>query len=140
MAKNTILLKGDPLRKEALAGGVVTPGDLLTWSAGTLIVNATAADVDAQNMVAAENDLRGDGIDTDYASGDQVQYFVPRAGDELYMWIETGHAAVVKGAPLESASGGDLQAYSSGRILFFAAEDVDNSGGGTHARIQVEAA
>lgn len=140
MAKNTIILKGDPLRNEALAGGAITPGDLITWSAGTLVVNATAADVDAQRMVAVENDLRGDDIDTDYASGDQVQYVKPRAGDELYMWIEASHAAVVIGDALESASGGDLQALSTGRIICFAVEDVDNSGGGTHARIQVAAA
>lgn len=141
MAKNTIILKGDPLRKEGVAGDAIIPGDLITFDAtGDVIVNATAADADAQRMVAVENDLRGDDIDTAYAEDDQVQYVTPRQGDELYMWIEAGHAAVVKGAALESASGGDLQAHSTGRIVGFAAEDVDNSGGGTHARIQVEAA
>lgn len=141
MAKNTIILKGDPLRKEAIAGGAILPGDLITFDAtGDVIVNATAADADAQRMVAVENDLRGDDIATAYAEDDQVQYVVPRQGDELYMWIEANNAAVLKGAALESASGGDLQTYTSGRIVGFAAEAVDNSGGGTHARIQVEIA
>jgi hypothetical protein len=140
MAKNTIILKGDPLRKEAIAGGAIIPGDLITWSSGDVIVNATAADADAQRMVAVENDLRGDDIDTAYAEDDQVQYVVPRQGDELYMWIEANNAAVAIGAALESAGGGDLQTHTTGRIIAFAAEAVDNSASGTHVRIQVETA
>lgn len=139
MAKNTILVKGDPLRKEALAGGTILPGSLLIFSTGTLIENNTAADADAPRMFALENDLIGDGIDDAYASGDQTQYVVPRTGDELYAWLEAA-GDVAQGAPLEAAGAGDLQAYTSGRIIAFAAEAVDNSGGGTHARIIVEAA
>ena len=139
MAKNTIILKGDPIRKEGVAGGTILPGSTLIWSSDTLIENNTAADADAPRMFAVENDLIGDDIDTAYATDDQVQYIVPRTGDEIYAWL-IASGDVAKGAPLECGAAGDLQAYSSGRIQAFAAEAVDNSGGGTHARIQVEAA
>lgn len=151
---HTILLRkngGDSNERKYDSGIVkaaspVTPGDLVIWDTGELKPNATAADADAPNMVAVENpylDPRTNtspAIDTDYAAAATCYFIYPQPGDQLYMWIEAGHAAVAKGAPLESASGGDLQAYSNGRILFFADEAVDNSGGGSHARIKVRAA
>lgn len=137
-----------PVHDDALvlAANTITPGDLITWDTAELKPNATAADADAQVMVAVENpylDPRtatSPAIDTDYAAAAACRYIYPQSGDLLYMWIKAGHAAVVRGAPLESASGGDLQAYSNGRIIGFADEAVDNSGGGSHARIRVRIA
>lgn len=124
----------------------VTPGDLITWDTGEVKPNATAADVDAQIMVAIENPWHDNqvttskAIDTDYAAAAVARFIYPQAGDVCYMWVEASHAALAKGAALESASGGDLQAYSSGRIVGFADEAVDNSGSGSHARIRVRMA
>lgn len=128
------------------AANAVTPGDLVIFDAGELKPNATAADVDAPSMWAVEfpyidpRITATDAIDTDYAAGTAARFIYGQAGDVIYAWIEASHAAVLKGAPLESASGGDLQAYSNGRILAFADENKDNSGSGTHARIRVRLA
>jgi hypothetical protein len=151
---NTILLRvngGDvderPVNEAIVkAASPVTPGDLVIFDTGELKPNATAADVDAPNMWAVENpyiDPRVTttaAIDTDYAAAATARFIYGQPGDVIYAWIEASHAAVVKGAPLESASGGDLQAYSTGRIVAFADENVDNSGGGSHARIRVRVA
>lgn len=128
------------------AANAVTPGDLITFDAGEVKPNATAADVDAASMWAIESDYNDPrtvataAIDTDYAAAAECYFIYGQTGDVIYGWIEASHAAVLKGAPLESAGGGDLQAYSSGKILAFAEEDKDNSGSGSHARIRVRLA
>lgn len=125
----------------------VTPGDLLIWSSGKVTPSTTAADTDVPTMFAVEQaflDPRiatNPAIDTDYAVDTSAKFIYPQAGDVVYGWIETGHAAVVKGAALESSDvDGCLQAFTSGRIIGFADEDKDNSGGGAPARIKVRIA
>lgn len=127
------------------AASPVTPGQLITWDSGEVKPNATAADADAQSMVAVENpylDPRTNtspAIDTAYAAAATCYFIYPVSGDKLYMWLEAA-ANVAKGAALESNGAGYLQAYTSGRILFFADEAKDNSGGGSAVRIKVRAA
>lgn len=149
----TILLRvngGDDAKRPVDSGIVkaaspITPGDLVIWDTGELKPNATAADADAPNMVAVENpylDPRTNtspAIDTDYAAAATAYFIYPQPGDQLYMWLEAA-ANVAKGAPLESNGAGALQAYTSGRILYFADEAKDNSGGGSPVRIKVRAA
>lgn len=128
------------------AASPVTPGDLVIYDTGEIKPNATAADVDAPAMFADDNvylDTRNvttSAIDTDYAAGETCRFRWLQAGDLVYAWIEASHAAVLKGAALESASGGDLQALSTGRLIGWADENKDNSGSGTHARIRVRVA
>lgn len=128
------------------AGATIYPGMLITKSSGAVIPNASAVDEDAQLLVAIENDKVGDGIDDTYVATETCYYVHPHGGALLYMFVETG-ANVAEGAALESAGGGFLQAFTgagAGRILAFADEAVNNSGGGSgpaaSARIRVRAA
>jgi hypothetical protein len=126
----------------------VTPGDFLLKTSSGVTPAGTAADVDAEILVAVENpylDPRIDtspAIDTDYSysASETVRYIIPQRGDIVYAWLETG-GNVAEGAALEIGSqAGALQAYSSGRILAFANEAVNNSGGSNPVRIHVRIA
>jgi len=148
----TIILRGDPIRKAALAGGSITPGMLLAWSSGTLVAHA-AAGGNAQKMFAVEEDYIGSDINTVYTSTNGVQYVVAHPGDEIYAFLATGNN-VVKGDALESNGAGALQkhtapaivetgsstitVYTDG-IVAFAAEDYNNTSG-SNGRLRVEVA
>lgn len=109
MARKTITIKGNGIRKEADAGGTITPGHLIDWSGADLVVHATAGG-NAQKMFALEADLVGDGIEVDYAANGRVQYSVFQAGEEVYAWLAAGES-VVKGDYLESNGAGLLRKH-----------------------------
>lgn len=152
---NTILIKGDPQKQEEKCAAIVTPGELLTFNAsGLLIPHGTAGGNPNPTMVAMEQEIIGNGIDTDYASGDTVQYLIPKPGDVLYMFLADGEN-IDKGDPVESDGNGDLQEHTpqavdeggaatytiyANAVLGYAEEDLDNSAGGARARIKVRIA
>ena len=143
MATNkTILLKGDPLRKEREAGGAITPGDLIkVGSDGKVVVHATAGG-NAQRAFAIENDLAGEEIGDAYASGERVQYLVCRRGDEVMARLKASENVVV-GDFLESAGDGTLQKHvveSSGAIYVeqIVGMVLEASNVGTVARVAIE--
>lgn len=149
---NTIILKGDPIRKEAVADEALTPGFLVRFdSDGELEKHGTSGG-NAQPMFVVEEDFVGDDIADDYAIGDQVQYVVARPGDEIYAWATTSQT-IKKGDPLESAGDGTLKKHTAqavaesgsasytiyaDAIVAYAAEDKTTTGAA--ARIKVEAA
>jgi len=128
---------------EGVAGGTIYPGMLVLWSSGTLIANNASPDVDAPVIFAVESMMHNQGIDDAYASGATVYTCAPQGGARVYAWLETG-ANVAKGAALESNGAGALQALTTGRIVAYADEAVNNSGGGTgpagSARIRIRKA
>lgn len=134
---NTILLKGRGVRKEAIGSGVITPGHLLTLtSAGLLTVHATQGGYVAP-LFAVENDLVGDTIDDNYASGDYIQAEYLRTGDEVLGLVAAGEAAIVIGDLLCSKGDGTLEKTDTGDIVIAQAlEAVDNSGGSAVVRIK----
>ena len=127
-----------------LAGGTIKPGMLILYSSGAVIANGSAADTDAPCMWALEKEFIDPQvtstvpIDVTYASGEVVRCIYSQPGDKLYALIETG-SNVARGAALESNGAGALQAFSSGRIVAFADEAVNNSSG-SDARIKVRSA
>lgn len=157
MAKNTITLKlrGQALRKEALAGGTITPGHLVQrTSSNTFVVHPNAAS-NAVPLFATEDDLQGKDIGDDYSSGEQVQANFFAQGEEVYAWLDGESVAVVIGDPLESAGDGTLVKHTppdlevSGaapdlqlnQIVGYALEAVDLSDSGTaDGRIEIEIA
>ncbi|MCB0092370.1 MAG: hypothetical protein KDE54_30985 [Caldilineaceae bacterium] len=145
-AENTIVLglnengSERPIFDDMLASATVTPGEFLAISSGALIPHGTAAGTNVLRLVAvqpwAKTVAGTKGIDTTYASGDRVRYVMPQRGDSVYAFLEAG-ANVAKGAPLESGAAGNLQASTTGDVLAYAKEAVNNSGGGTRVRIRV---
>lgn len=125
------------------AGNTIYPGQLVVLGASGVIVNASAADVDAMIIFAVENDLIGRDIDTPYTAGETCYYMIPNRGARVAAFLEdTGNVAF--GAALESDGAGGLQAASTGKIVAYADQAVNNTAGGTgpgdSTRIRVRAA
>lgn len=149
-APKTILLAGEPACQEAIANAAIRPGDLIEFlSTGKVQKHATASGV-ASAQFAREQEWVGKGIDTDYASSDQVAYWIGEKGDRFYAWLKNGENVVI-GDFLESGGNGSLQksthavtnATTAAAVpLARALEAVNNSGGGagpnSTARIKVE--
>lgn len=118
---STILLKGDPIAKEADATEAITPGDLVERynnSGSVGLRKHSTAGGNAGRLFAKENDIAGDDLNDDYASGEVVQFWACRPGDEVYAWLADGENASI-GSFLESNGDGTLKV---------ADEDGDSAG------------
>lgn len=119
MAAKTILLKGDHIRKEVVATGIVTPGMQVT------LLGAAGGGI--RKAFALENDLIGRGIDDDYAVGEVIQTGVMPPGAEVYALLASG-GNVSAGAALKGKSDGTLEASAAiGDIIAYAIEAVNNT-------------
>jgi len=129
MAYHTIKLKKyTDVIEEHLAGGTIYPGMLLIQSAAdTVVAHNDDAPANCIPMFALEDELQGKGIDDAYASGDQVQVWIPGRGDQVYALLEDG-ATVTPATFLESNGSGYLQAYTSGKAIAVALETLDLTG------------
>lgn len=119
-APETILLKGDPNRKERDAGGTITPGHLLQLDAdGDVTVHGTAEGVIGARWFAVENDIAGDDIDDTYAAGEVCQIQSARPGEEINAILAVSQTIGI-GDLLISAGNGqvtELLAESGGVLL-----------------------
>lgn len=113
MGKNTIKLKKySDIIEEYEAAGTITPGMLVELtSAGKVQAHSTAGEF-AEKIFALENELEGEDIDDDYASGDQVQCWVAGRGDQVYAVLADGENIAI-GDVLESDGNGALQEASA---------------------------
>lgn len=137
-----------PLRQEAIAGAAVMPGMLVDFQADGELQPHAVADGPAAPRFAVEAEQIGNGINVPYVAGETAQYILA-AGMVFYALLDTGQN-VLKGAPLSSSGDGSLKAVRAaaagppavdgGYVVAYAAENVDNSAGVTHARIRVEVA
>jgi hypothetical protein len=137
MALNTIKVKKySDVVEEYEAAAAITPGMLIEYtSAGKVQAHSSVGEF-AEKMFALENELEGEGISDAYASGDQVQCWIPYRGDQVYALLSDGEN-VAKGDPLESNGDGYLQkavAEAAGSatypdsVVAVALEAVDMSG------------
>jgi len=146
MAPNTIILKGDSRRREALAAEAVTPGHLVSYNtSGRVVKHATAAG-NAAPMFAVENEVFGKDLNQAYANGDNVIHHVVYPGSEVYALVAAAAGAIVVGDFLESAGDGTLRKVATAAatsqaqrasVVAMALQAVDNSGGASPARIKV---
>ncbi|MBW2672312.1 MAG: hypothetical protein JRD89_02700 [Deltaproteobacteria bacterium] len=110
---STIILKGNPIRKEGVAAAEITPGMLLTYDESGNLIPHDVAGGTAAPMFAVEQDYIGGSITDTYAVGDQVAYVIPRPGDEIYAILKQNENVVV-GDFLESGGSGTLRKLVSG--------------------------
>ena len=98
-------------------------------------------------LFALENEVIGNPITEDYLDNDLVIAMFMPPGAEVYALVAASAAAIVRGDFLESAGDGTLRIATADAatdtaqreaMVATAIEDVDNSGGGTEARIKVE--
>lgn len=138
---SVVLLKSPYSRyEEGRAGGTVKPGHLVdfTSTAGQLVVHATAAGTNVRPRFATEelHVLIGKTIADSYASGDLFSYREFNEGDKIQAWIKTGVNAA-RGAKLESAGDGQLQALTTGKAVAQADEAVDATAGAKQISVTI---
>lgn len=135
----TIVLKGRDMRyEEGRAGGAITPGHLIMLtSAGDYTVDGTAGATD-ELTVAIEDSLRGKTIDDAYADDDLIRFVILRPGDVFLALLPASATAVVIGDNLIRNGDGCLKKTTGSptQVVAVALEAVDNSAGGTVARIK----
>lgn len=139
---------GDPAVSEALsaAGSAIKPGHLLEeLAAGTVQEHSTAAG-NTQRLVALTNLSNGGTIDDAYAVGETVRYGAFASGQEAFLRVAAGAAAIANKAYLQSAGDGTVITLAASAatsqaqresVVGVALEAVDNSGGGTEVFIKV---
>ncbi len=134
MSNNTIVVSGDPVRREYKADAAITPGHLLERTSTGVKVHATAGGR-AAAIFALEDDLQGNGITTAYTIANRVQTGHFKSGDQAYALLANGESASV-GDWLESAGSGELRVVDAdasvglvvtGSVIAFAEEAVDMS-------------
>ena len=137
---NTIVIKGDPLRKEGIANATIRPGELIEFrtaggALGNLQVHSTSDGV-ATPRFALENSITGEEPDQSYSSGETVLYGVFRKGDEVQARLASG-LNVQKGNPLSSDGNGELQDNTTTNPVCQAAEDKDATGGIADIKVEI---
>lgn len=158
-----IVLAGCPnYPPEKIASEAITPGHLVEivpsgGDAGKLRKHATAAG-DAAPYFAAESlvpslaNSQTAPIDLAYATSSVARWVIGQSGDEIYAWVPASATAIKDGDQLTSNGDGTLKKYAAQAsneggtatytiqaraVVARAAEDLDNSGGGSAARIRV---
>lgn len=147
MAYNTVVVKGYPMRKEAVAAEAITPGHLIDLNSSNKLIKHAGAAKTASATFAIENEVFGKGIDTAYVADDNVLYGIFNAGDEVYALVAAAASAIVIGDELESAGNGTIRKVATDTatsqderqsIVGRALQAVDNSAGASAVRILIE--
>jgi len=112
MSKSIVLKDYTQIREEMIAEATITPGMLVEMTSAEKVQVHSSGGQNAVAMVALEDELQGNGIDDDYSADDPVQVWIPRRGDQAYMWLADGES-VTKGDFLESDGNGHLQKHLS---------------------------
>jgi len=136
------------------AAAALTPGQLLEIdSNGDWALHSTAGGP-SQKAVAMENDLAGEGIDTDIASGDLAPVAILQSGALFVGRLDNASANVVAGDPIESNGNGNVRKHvpqnldlgGTGtvdirvdQIIGYADEDVNSPASGS-SKLQIRAA
>ncbi len=107
-----LLIANNYRTEEMLAGGTITPGDLIqVGSTGTAVVHPTAGGA-AERLFATEDRLQGKGISDTYANGDRVTAALVQPGDVVYAWLADGQT-VTPASYLTSNGAGKLKVATS---------------------------
>lgn len=141
---NEIVLKGRGKRYEGVANAAITPGDLVTVLATGKLARHAVAGGRAMRLFAIYNYMVGKDRTMDYAANDWVQADDVEPGSEVNATVAAGAPAIVIGDNLESAGDGTLRKHvvadsvdpSTVALIGVAVEALDNSAGGTKARIR----
>lgn len=129
-----ILLRGEPNRFEREADGTIKPGDMLELKTNDKVVRHSTAQGRHPRWFAIENEIGGDDLTHDYASGEVVSIQSARPGDNMLINLADGENVSI-GDYLVSDGAGRVQKADSnsvgeleGSLVAFALEAVDLSG------------
>lgn len=108
MAKQTVKLKKyTDIINEYVAGGTVTPGNLVALGSAGTVVNHNLAGKNHNVMLALEDELQGRGLDTNFAVDEPIQCWVPTPGEEGYVGLNASATTAI-GTALTSDGAGKL--------------------------------
>jgi hypothetical protein len=139
---NTVILKGFyGVRKEAKAATAITPGDFLSYGPSG-VSRAAAAGV--EKLVAVENEVVGWDLNHDYAINENVLYEAVHSGQEVNALVAAGAAAIAAGDAVKISANGKVAKATLptdiAGVVGYSMVALDNSGGGSPARLRVEIA
>ncbi len=138
-ARIVVIGPDKPVYNESTAAEAITPGMLVNRVTSTTIEkNDLVGDGNPVCEVAVENDIFGGGIDDDYAIGATVISQLLRSGCEFNGLVAAAAAAIVYDAYVTPAAGGFLAVGTRANAIGMARQAVDNSAGGSPARIRVQ--
>lgn len=137
-ARIVVIGPDKPVYNERTATEAITPGMLVNpVAADTVEKNDLTGDGNDFVEVAVENDIFGGGVDDNYEAGDTVLSQLLRTGCEFMGLVAAGGAAIAYDAYVTMAAGGFVAVGTRANAIGKARQAVDNSGGGTPARIRV---
>jgi hypothetical protein len=139
MLRVVAIFPGTPVYGEGDAAEVITPGHVVEHNgSGGIIKNLIAASANVPVMVAVENDMFGGGLDDNYAVGARVLYQHLLPGAEFHGLVAAAAPAIAYDDWITTAAGGTLvKAASEATAIGRACAALDNSAGGTAARLRV---
>lgn len=112
MSYNRIHNKGDWRPEEAVAAGTITPGMLCEITTSATVQAHSTEGGRAERLVALEDALQGNGIDTDYSADDIVSLAVMAPGSVHNMLMALGETGS-PGQEVVSAGDGTLKLASN---------------------------
>lgn len=129
-----------PVFEKQANTATVKPGHLLELSSGKVQPNATAGAANVM-MVAVEHGFRNPpgttlNLEQAFPADDIVPFIYPQGGDLLYMVLKQGQN-VAAGAKLEAATGGEVQALSTGALLGIAEEAANATAAATRIKVRM---
>lgn len=128
-----------PVFEKQAATATVKPGHLLEITAGKVQPNSVAG-AGGVRMVAVEHGFRNAltslNIETPFPADDVVPFIYPQSGDLLYLILKSGQN-VAAGAKLEAATGGEVQALTTGAVICIAEEAADASAGAVRIKARM---
>jgi hypothetical protein len=138
-ARIVVIGPDKPVYNEATATEAITPGMLVDRASSTTVEkNDVVGDGNKRVEVAVENDIFGGGIDDAYASGDTVLSQLLTPGCEFFGLVDAAAAAITYDAYVTTIAGGFLGVGTQANAIAKARQAVDNSAGGSPARIRVQ--
>lgn len=101
----TITIDSDVTVREATASGAITPGQLVEQNAATTYRRHATGDGVAATIFAVEDDLQGNEIGTDYATGSKVFFKNFRRGDKVFAMLENGQTIAINDFLVSNGNG-----------------------------------
>lgn len=112
MARSIVVKNYVHIREEKIAAGTITPGMLVGIdSAGKVVAHAVSGGV--ARMVAIEDELQGNGVDTNYSATDQVQCWATTPGDQANLLLVAGQNIAI-GDYVKSNGAGKVTKWAAG--------------------------
>ncbi len=137
MAENSIVLRQGQAQRvelEKIPAAAFYPGHLVELTSADKVQKHSTAAGAAFPMFALEDENQGRGIDVVYATTGRAVCWIPQRGDWVLAILNDDSAAVVIGAPLQSAGNGNLTLSTPGttdkdtKTVAIAMEALDLSG------------